>query len=128
MMQETRVRLDLKAKLFRGLGDNSRLAVLECLKAGPRCVSEIIAATGLSQPNASGHLACLRDCGLVEREQRGRFAYYRLAGAHVSQILAEAETLLTAVGALVDECPRYHEEVDEGDDQSALTERRGYGA
>lgn len=106
----------MKAKLFRGLGDRSRLLVLESLKDGPRCVSDIIAATGLSQPNTSAHLACLRDCGLVEREQRGRYAYYRLAGTHVAQILAEAERLLDAVSALVDECPRYTEgeELEEG--------------
>ena len=109
-MLETRVQLGLKAKLFRGLADGSRLAVLESLKDGPKCVSEIMAATGLSQPNASGHLACLRDCGLAEREQRGRFAYYRLAGPHVSQILADAEALLATVGAMVEECPRYTED------------------
>ena len=109
-MLETQVQLGLKAKLFRSLGDPSRLLVLECLKKGARCVSEIVAATGLSQPNASGHLACLRDCGLVEREPVGRYAYYRLAGPHVAQILAEAEGLLQAVGALVEECPRYTED------------------
>ena len=114
-MLEMRVQLGVKAKLFRGLGDASRLAVLECLKDGPKCVSEIMVATGLSQPNASGHLACLRDCGLVEREQQGRFAYYRLAGPHVGQILAGAEALLATVGSLVEECPRYAEGEDKTD-------------
>ncbi|MBI2544891.1 MAG: winged helix-turn-helix transcriptional regulator [Candidatus Rokubacteria bacterium] len=63
--------LPLQAKLFRGLADPSRLAVLEALRDGPRCVSEVVAATGLSQPNASAHLACLEDCGLVIRDRRG---------------------------------------------------------
>lgn len=64
----------LKAKLFRGLADRSRLAVLEALRDGPQCVSEIVAATGLSQPNASTHLSCLGECGLVTRERRGKRA------------------------------------------------------
>ena len=66
----------LKAKLFRGFGDASRLSVLEALRDGPRCVSEVVAATRLSQPHASAHLACLGECGLVTRERRGKFVYY----------------------------------------------------
>jgi DNA-binding transcriptional ArsR family regulator len=73
--------LEAKAKLFRALGDPSRLAVLEALRDGPKCVSELVAMTGLSQPNVSGHLSFLRDCNLVIREQRGRFAYYSLSEA-----------------------------------------------
>lgn len=122
-MLETRAQLSLKVKLFRGFGDTSRLAVLECLKDGPKCVSEIMAATGLSQPNTSGHLACLRDCGLVEREQRGRFAYYRLAGPHVRHIIACADALLGLVGPLIEACPRYGDETEEAAQSS--TEGRG---
>mgnify|MGYP000891450720 CR=1 FL=1 len=62
----------LKAKLFRGFSDPSRLSILDTLSAGPLTVTEIGEATGLSQSNASNHLACLWDCGLVVREQQGR--------------------------------------------------------
>lgn len=103
----------LRSKLFRGFGDPSRLSVLECLLDGPKCVSEIVAATGLSQPNASLHLACLRDCGLVEREARGRFAYYRLAGPHVRHIIACADAILGLVGPLIEACPRYGDDTQE---------------
>ena len=85
--------LEMKAKLFRALGDPSRLGVLEILRDSSKCVSEIVETTGLSQPNVSGHLALLRDCGLVKREQRGRFAYYSVAAAEVELILAAAERL-----------------------------------
>src|SRR5271163_3444159 len=51
--------LTLQAKLFRGLSDYSRLSILQALRAGPLTVGEIVAATGLSQPNASNHLRCL---------------------------------------------------------------------
>ena len=99
--------LPLKAKLFRGLADPSRLAVLETLRDGPRCVSEVVAATSLSQPNASAHLACLEDCGLVTRERRGKFVYYALADKRVVKILEEAEAILGEIGAHVFRCTRY---------------------
>jgi DNA-binding transcriptional ArsR family regulator len=84
----------LKARLFRSLGDPSRLAVLEALRDGPKCVSDLVAQTGLSQPNVSGHLAFLRDCGLVEREQRGRYAYYSIQFVEAAAILMSADVLL----------------------------------
>lgn len=49
-----------KAKLFRGLGDRSRLSIVESLRGGPKCVSEVIKSTGLSQALVSMHLACMR--------------------------------------------------------------------
>ena len=97
----------LKAKLFRGLADPSRLTVLEALRDGPRCVSEVAAATGLSQPNASMHLACLGECGLVSRERRGKFVYYAIADKRVVKVLEEAEGILQEVGAHIYRCTRY---------------------
>ena len=65
-------RTRLAAKLFRGFADPSRLAILQALRDGPRSVGQLVATTGLSQPNVSNHLACLRDCGLVASERVGR--------------------------------------------------------
>ena len=96
----------LKAKLFRGLGEPSRLAILETLREGPKTVSDIVAATGLSQPNASNHLACLRDCGLVRSEPSGRFVTYTLSDERVSGLLALGEEVLAEVARGVYECTR----------------------
>ncbi|HEY5626278.1 MAG TPA: metalloregulator ArsR/SmtB family transcription factor [Dehalococcoidia bacterium] len=96
--------------LFKGLADGSRLSVLRACLAEPRCVSEITQVTGLSQPNVSGHLACLWDCGLVEREQRGRRAYYSVPEPRVRALLAAADDLLVEVGERVYVCSRYHPE------------------
>lgn len=96
----------LRARLFRGLSDASRLAIVEALRAGPRSVGEIVDATGLGQSNVSNHLACLLGCGLVVREQRGRHAFYRLADTRVDDLLALADTLLADVARGVGECPR----------------------
>ena len=102
-----KLELELKAKLFRGFADTSRLAILEALRAGPRNVGEITAATGLSQPNISNHLACLRDCGLVTSEQRSRYTYYRLADERIDRLLRQAEEVLSDVAQGVYQCTRY---------------------
>ena len=106
--------LPLKAKLFRGLADPSRLAVLEALRDGPRCVSEVVGATGLSQPNASAHLACLEDCGLVTRERRGKFAYYAIADVRVVKVLEVVEAMLSDIGAHIFRCTRYEAREPQG--------------
>jgi len=98
--------LALKAKLFRGFSDPSRLSILEALREGPRSVSEIVAETGLTQPNASNHLGCLLDCGLVTREQRGRYVYYSLSDGRAGELLRLADELLAEVARGVSECPR----------------------
>jgi DNA-binding transcriptional ArsR family regulator len=97
----------LRAKLFRGLGDVSRLRVLEALRDGSLSAGEIVTRTGLSQPNASMHLACLAECGLVTWERRGKFVHYELADSRVVKLLDQAEDLLLHVGPLIEACPRY---------------------
>ena len=95
-----------KAKLFRGFAEPSRLRIVEALRDGARSVTEIVEFTGLTQPNVSNHLACLLGCGLVERDQRGRFVFYELSDDRVGRLLSLADELLagTARGMFV--CPR----------------------
>ena len=99
--------IDLRAKLFRGFSDPSRLSILEALRDGPLTVTEIVEATGLSQPNASNHLSCLRDCGLLSAEPHGRFVHYQLSDKRVAQLLRLADELLADVAKGVYECTRY---------------------
>ncbi|MCB0033785.1 MAG: helix-turn-helix transcriptional regulator [Anaerolineales bacterium] len=100
--------LSIKSKLFRGFGDLSRLSILDVLRNGPLNVGEIVEATGLSQSNASNHLGCLRDCGLVVAEQNGRYVTYQLSDDRVGDILVLAESLLADVARGVYECTRYN--------------------
>lgn len=99
--------LDVKAKLFRGFADPSRLAILEALREGPLSVGEIVEVTTLGQSNTSNHLGCLHDCGLVSREQRGRYVYYRLSDDRVGALLAASDDLLLDTARGVYECIRY---------------------
>jgi ArsR family transcriptional regulator, cadmium/lead-responsive transcriptional repressor len=98
--------IEIQAKLFRGFSDPSRLSILEALRDGASPVGEIVAATGLSQPNVSNHLGCLRDCGLVTAKQQGRFVYYELSDKRVGQLLNLADELLADVAKGVYECTR----------------------
>lgn len=97
----------LKAKLFRGFSDPSRLSILEVLRDGPCTVGEIVEATGLSQPNVSNHLSCLRDCDLVTTRQQGRYVHYQLADERVAAFLHLADELLADVAHGVYQCTRY---------------------
>jgi DNA-binding transcriptional ArsR family regulator len=108
--------VELKAKLFRGFGDPSRLAILEALRNGPLTVSEIVQETGLSQSNASNHLACLRDCGLVVSEQNWRYVTYHLSDDRVGELLELAEALLADVARGVYECTRYNRSMETEDE------------
>ena len=99
--------IDLQAKLFRGFGDASRLGILSVLRQGPLTVTEILEKTGLSQSNASNHLACLRDCGLVTAKQDGRHVTYHLSDDRVGELLELGESLLSDVARGVYECTRY---------------------
>ena len=106
-MPATKEPLLIKAKLFRGLADGSRLSILEALREGPRNVSEIVEETGLLQSNASLHLNCLWCCGMVDREVKGRRTYYRLGSPKVLRVLQAAERLLEDVYDRIAECGQY---------------------
>jgi len=97
----------LEAKLFRGLADTSRLSILRILRGGERSVTEIVEGTGLSQPNVSGHLACLRDCGLVVSRQEGRSVFYALADKRLEDLFEAAEGILARIVERLYRCTRY---------------------
>lgn len=95
----------LAARLFRGFADPTRVALLLELLQGERRVTDLVAAVGGSQSNVSGHLACLKECGLVvDRPGERRQVFYRLATPEVRDLLAAAERLLSANGPAIELC------------------------
>src|SRR5512138_228615 len=69
------------ARMFKALGDPTRVRLLSLIAAQPTgeaCICDLVEPVGLSQPTVSHHMKQLVDAGLVTREQRGRWAFYRL--------------------------------------------------
>ncbi len=68
------------AKVFKALGDPTRVRLLSLIAASPMgeaCICDLTAPVGLSQSTVSHHMKQLVDAGLATREQRGKWAYYR---------------------------------------------------
>lgn len=74
---------------------------------GEQRVKDLVDTIGGSQGNLSGHVACLKECGLVADRVEGRQTYYRAAHPEIIDLLRAAEHLLAATGELVDLCPTY---------------------
>ena len=95
------------AALFHGLADRNRLAIVRQLAHGERRVVDLTKTLGLAQGTVSGHLACLRDCGLVVGRPEGRQMFYSIAHPELMDLLGAAEQLLALTGEAVEICPRY---------------------
>jgi ArsR family transcriptional regulator len=83
------------AALFKALADPARLRLLSFIAAQPEgeaCVCFLTEPVGLSQPTVSHHLKLLHDAGLLEREKRGAWVYYRVVPARLEEARAALAT------------------------------------
>jgi DNA-binding transcriptional ArsR family regulator len=98
---------DLVAKYFRGLGDPTRVRILELLREhGELSVGDLVARLGQSQPKVSNHLACLRWCGFVQTRRVHPSVFYRVADERVEQLLELGRSLLADNAEHVAACRR----------------------
>ncbi|WP_419179559.1 ArsR/SmtB family transcription factor [Rhodococcus opacus] len=95
------------AALFHSLADPTRLAIVQRLTEGEARVVDLTRRLDLAQSTVSAHLACLRECGLVQGRPEGRQMFYSLARPELLDLLAAAENLLAATGNAVALCPNY---------------------
>ena len=81
------------AELFKTLGDPARVRIVNLVATSsePVCACELYEPLGLSQPTVSHHLKKLVDAGLLEREQRGKWAYFSLRRDAVEKLAAVAD-------------------------------------
>ncbi|MGH3035840.1 MAG: ArsR/SmtB family transcription factor [Gaiellaceae bacterium] len=81
------------AALFRSLADPTRVRIVNLLASSEKavCVCELTPSLGLSQPTVSHHLKKLTAAGLLEREERGKWAYYSLSGEALSRLASLVE-------------------------------------
>jgi ArsR family transcriptional regulator, arsenate/arsenite/antimonite-responsive transcriptional repressor len=76
-------------RLFSVLADRHRIKILNLLASADEesvCVCELVPALGLKQPTVSYHLKQLAEAGLIERERRGTFAYYRIVAGALDRV------------------------------------------
>ncbi len=84
------------ARVFKALGDPTRVRLLSLIAAGPdgeACICDLTEPVGLSQGTVSHHMKLLTEAGLVTREQRGKWAYFALD----TNVMASAADALRAV-------------------------------
>src|ERR671924_1119117 len=94
-LPEQPLETELLAKYFRGLGEPTRLRILELLLSHRELsVGELVDLLAEPQPKVSNHLACLRWCGFLEARREGRAVYNRIADPRVAAMLDLAESLL----------------------------------
>ena len=81
------------AELFKALADPARVRIVNVLarSTGSVCACEFEPALGLAQPTVSHHLKRLTDAGLIEREQRGKWAYFSLNREAAVKLAAVAD-------------------------------------
>lgn len=94
-LPEAPAKTDLIAKYFRGLGDPTRLRIIELLhEQGELSVGELVERLESEQTKVSNHLACLRWCGFLEARREHRVVYNRIADHRVVEMLDLARGLL----------------------------------
>ena len=81
------------AALFRALADPARVRIVNVLSSTeePVCVCELIEPLGLAQPTVSHHLKKLTDAGLLDREERGKWAYYSINTEAMARVASLAD-------------------------------------
>jgi len=90
------------ARVFHALGDRHRVRLLSLIAAaddGEACICDLTAPVGLAQPTVSHHMKLLVEAGLVTRDQRGKWAYYRLAPETAAPLGDMLRILLVAPAA-----------------------------
>ena len=94
-----------RAEFFAALACGTRLKILELLRTGEKCVTDIIPLLGVKQSVVSRHLGVLRRLGIVEARREGTRVFYRLATPLVLQILNLADRMLERVEKAPPEVP-----------------------
>ena len=106
MLERPTIGLRASARFLKGLGDTTRLRILELLSERERTVNELVELLELPQARVSTHLACLRWCGYVHARKDGRRVWYRLADTRLMQFLELAAELATPNAKHLATCTR----------------------
>lgn len=88
------------AAIFRALADPTRVRIINCLATSsePVCICEMTDPLGLAQPTVSHHMHKLLDAGLIEREQRGKWAFFSLRPEALAKLRSLLQMEVSDVG------------------------------
>ena len=85
---------EILVKFFKGLGDPTRLRIVQTLLDKQQSVSELIKLMGVPQSNISNHLACLKWCGYITSRKERTSVYYQITDERVKKIVALAREII----------------------------------
>lgn len=85
--------IDKQSRLFKALGDETRLRILKLLNLREMCVCEVMVALNLTQPTASHHLSLLENVSLVKGRKEGKWVFYSIAKPELLQNLQNLDLL-----------------------------------
>src|SRR3954454_863417 len=94
----------LLARLFAAVSEPIRLQLLLLLLEREYNVGELVQLTGASQGRVSIHMQCLRHCGFVTSERRGKYVYYRVRDGRVREVIQRAQELAADYTAELTSC------------------------
>lgn len=92
--------LSASARLFHALSDETRVALVDRLRTGEKCVCELMDHLDAAQSRLSFHLKVLRDAGLVDSRKEGRWAYYWLKPEAFEEMADVIRSLAPTAGAV----------------------------
>lgn len=104
------------ARVFAGISEPARSHILLLLLDGEYNVSELVSRTGISQGRTSIHLQCLRHCGFVSSERRGKFVYYRVRDGRVRELIQRAQEFAADYSAELVSCAVLERETQQRED------------
>ena len=90
------------SRLYKALGDETRLRIVALLSHGELCVCHIEAALELPQPTASRQLSVLRNAGVVDSRREGTWIYYRLATGLAEPVRRQLKPLVSELAKQLD--------------------------
>jgi len=86
--------LEARAHVFKALGHTSRLAIIDALSRGEKCVADLNDAVDADMSTVSRHLAVLRNAGILSSEKRGNQVFYRLECPCITSFYSCVESVL----------------------------------
>ncbi len=97
---------EILMKFFKGLGDPTRIRIVEALLEKERNVSELLKLLGIPQSNISNHLACLKWCGYITSRKEATSVYYQITDERVKKIVVLAREIIADHAENLSACTR----------------------